>query len=285
MENIMELLTPVLWFAGLGLAFGLLLALASKLFAVRVDERIPQIAEKLPGANCGGCGYSGCSAYAEAVVRGEAKPNKCAVGGAETAAAVSEIMGVKSEGVLRMRAQVMCSGTSEFAKKKYVYAGAHDCVAAAKLGGGDKLCPNGCIGLGTCAAACPFGAIKIVSGVAAVDYTLCGGCGTCVAACPKHLIELIPFESRHWVGCRSVDNGAMTRKCCDVGCISCHLCEKSCEAGAITVTDFVAKIDYSKCTGCDKCVEKCPRKIIWSADSQGNGRLVISRTELTKRTN
>ena len=113
----MELLTPVLWFAGLGLAFGLLLALASKLFAVRVDERIPQIAEKLPGANCGGCGYSGCSAYAEAVVRGEAKPNKCAVGGAETAAAVSEIMGVKSEGVLRMRAQVMCSGTSDLQKK------------------------------------------------------------------------------------------------------------------------------------------------------------------------
>jgi heterodisulfide reductase subunit A-like polyferredoxin len=185
-------------------------------------------------------------------------------------------MGVEVGETVRMRAQVMCSGTAEFARKKYAYAGAHDCIAAAKMGGGDKLCPNGCIGLGTCVSRCPFEAISVVEGVAVVDYRKCAGCGVCVAACPKQLIELIPYDSRHWVGCRSVDKGAEVRKYCDVGCIGCKMCEKVCEAGAIKVDGFVAKIDYAVCTGCDACVEKCPRHIIWSARKQGKG-LVITK--------
>ena len=276
METLKAILIPVLIVGGIALLFGVLLAIVSKVFAVKRDERIDQVKGCLPGANCGGCGYAGCDALAEAIVKGEASPTKCAASSAEELKPIFEIMGIKEEQHIRMRAQVMCSGTGELSKKKYIYEGAHDCVSAAKLGGGDRVCPNGCVGLGTCAARCPFHAIKVVDGVAVVDYDMCKGCGVCVKACPKHLITLIPFESRHWVGCKSVDKGPITKSYCDVGCVSCRLCEKNCPAGAITVNDFVASIDNSKCIGCDTCVKKCPRKIIWSSESQ-DGHLVIRR--------
>lgn len=258
-------------FAALGGTLGLMLAFASKVFEVKTDERIEAICGVLPGANCGGCGYAGCEALAAAITRGEAKTNACVAGGAGISESISEIMGVKAEKAVRLRAQVMCSGTEQYSKKKYNYIGANDCLSAVRMGGGDKLCPNGCIGKGSCVAACPFGAIKVKDGVAAVDYNICRGCGACTSACPKHLIKLIPYDSAHWVGCMSVDKGADTRKYCDVGCISCRLCEKNCPTGAIKVNDFVAAIEYSKCTGCDKCVGACPRKIIWSGKTQSRG--------------
>ena len=268
----------VLIFAGLGAFLGAILAISSRLFAVKIDERVPLIIEELPGANCGGCGFSGCVALAAAIARGDAKPDACTVCDSATAKAIGEIMGITVAEKKRMRAQVMCSGHSGTAKKKYEYSGALDCIAAERLGGGDKLCPNGCIGLGTCVSVCPMGAISVVDGVARVDYKKCEGCGVCVFACPKQIIKLIPFDAAHWVGCMSVENGANTRKQCDSGCISCRLCEKNCEYGAITVNDFVASIDYTKCVNCGKCVEICPRHIIWSAHKE-NGTLVIVRSE------
>ena len=279
----MSIIIPVLIFIGLGLLMGALLAVASRIFAVEKNEKAERVLECLPGANCGGCGFSGCSALAEAISKGEAKVNACTVGGAEVAAKVGAVMGVDPAPTVRMRAQVMCSGTRDFAAKKYHYRGAADCAAAARMGGGDKLCPNGCIGLGTCASVCPVNAIRVENGVAAVDYRLCIGCGRCVSACPKSIIRLIPYNAKHWVGCMSVDKGAVTRSYCDVGCISCRLCERSCEAGAITVNDFVASIDYDKCTGCNTCVSKCPRKIIWSCTEQEDG-LVITRAQIRAAT-
>lgn len=272
----MEIIITVAVFAFLGAFFGGALAVASKIFEIKVDERVPEIIEALPGANCGGCGYSGCAALAEAIVAGDAKPEACTVGGNDAAKKIGEIMGVEVKEVKRMRAQVMCSGMGGAAKLKYVYSGAKDCISAANLGGGDKLCPNGCIGLGTCVSSCSFGAISVLDGVAVVDYHKCGGCGACVASCPKNIIKLIPFDARHWVGCMSVENGVNTKKQCDAGCISCRLCEKVCEVGAITVNDFVASIDYEKCIDCGKCVDRCPRKIIWSAKTE-NGNMVFIR--------
>lgn len=262
MNILKEILTPALVFVLLGVLMGVLLAVATKVFSVKTDERAEAIKNILPGANCGGCGFAGCSALAEAIAKGDAKVSACTVGGGEVAAKVAEIMGVEAQAAVKMRAQVMCSGTLSNAKQKYVYVGADDCAAAARLGGGAKSCPAGCIGLGTCAAHCPFGAINVENGIAVVDPKKCRGCGVCVAHCPKGIIKLIPAEANAWVGCSCYDAGKLTRTYCDVGCIGCKLCTRVCESGAITVDGNVAKIDYNKCTFCGKCAEKCPRKII-----------------------
>ncbi len=267
MELLLKILVPVLVFIGLGVVMGIMLAVAAKAFAVKRDPRVEKIEELLPGANCGGCGFAGCSAFAEAVVKGEAKPSGCSASDSEHVEKMCEVMGIEVSHAVRMRAQVMCSGTTEAAKKKYIYSGFPDCISAATLGGGDKLCPNGCIGLGTCVRSCVFNAISVVDGVAVVDYAKCRGCGVCVASCPKKLIELIPFDSRHWVGCKSVEDGKTTRKYCDVGCISCRICEKNCDAGAVSVNDNIASITYDKCVDCGICVDKCPRNIIKSPDN------------------
>lgn len=260
-----EILITVLVFAVLGGALGMLLAFASRLFEVKSDPRVPKILDCLPGANCGGCGYSGCAALAEAIVTGDAKPSACTVGGAETAQRIGAVIGVEVGSVEKKRAQVMCSGSCYASRKKYIYSGAPDCVSAASMAGGDKMCANGCIGLGTCVAACPFGAISVRDGVAAVDYHKCEGCGVCVAACPKHIIELVPFEADFWVGCKSVEPAAIVKKQCDAGCVGCKLCEAVCPTGAIAVKDYVAAIDYEKCTECGLCAEKCPRGIVRSS--------------------
>ncbi len=274
-----DIITALVCFAVISGILGVILAVSAKVFAVKVDGRIEKINEYLPGANCGGCGYTGCAALAEAIVSGKAEVNACNSVSEEALVRIGEIMGVKAEHGKRFRAQVMCSGTHELAKKKYIYNGISDCAAANKLAGGDKLCPNGCIGLGTCKAACKFDAIHIINGVAAVDYDKCRACGACVSACPKGIIKLIPFDAKHWVGCMSTDKGPVTRSFCEVGCIGCKLCEKKCSVGAIKVTDFVAEINYNLCTGCGECERACPRKIIWSDKTQETDGLVIDKAE------
>ncbi len=258
----MTILYAFLWFAALSLVLGAMLAVASIVFAVKVDPKIPEITEVLPGANCGGCGYAGCAACAEAIVGGEAKVTACPVGGQAVADQIASIMGVKAGAITRMRAQVMCSGTRDNAKQKYIYEGPHDCAAAMRLGGGPKECPNGCIGFGTCELLCPQDAIHVENGIAVVRAEKCIGCGICVDSCPKHIIKLIPFDAPVHVGCSSLDRGALTRTYCEVGCIGCKMCTKVCETGAITVDGSIASIDYEKCTHCGNCVEKCPRGII-----------------------
>ena len=135
-------------------------------------------------------------------------------------------------------------------------------MASMMQNGGAKGCNSGCLGFGSCVAACPFDAIHVVDGIAVVDKEACKACGKCIAACPKHLIELIPYEQKTFVRCNSNAKGKVQLAICQAGCIGCRLCEKNCEAGAITVTNFLAHIDADKCTECGVCVEKCPRKII-----------------------
>ena len=108
----------------------------------------------------------------------------------------------------------------------------------------------------------------MIDGVAVVDYEKCTGCGMCASACPKAIIRLVPYDSETWVGCSSVDKGAITRTYCDIGCISCKICEKNCPNGAVKVVGGVARIDYDLCTTCGICVSKCPRHIIFHGKDQ-----------------
>ena len=77
----MEILWAVLILLGIGLALGLGLAIAAKILYVKEDERIAEVAKKLPNYNCGSCGYAGCKAMAEAIVTGkEENLKKCKPG-------------------------------------------------------------------------------------------------------------------------------------------------------------------------------------------------------------
>ena len=258
-----SILIPALVMGVIGLVLGAILALASKIFAVETDEKAQAITEVLPGANCGSCGFAGCSAYAASVSSGNAKVNCCSPGGQAVADKIAGIMGVSAEAVEEKTAVVMCSGTEEAAKDKYTYFGETDCVALSRLqGSGSKACSYGCLGLGSCVKVCSKNAISIVNGIAVVDEDACAGCGECAEVCPKKIIKIVPKKNKVTVKCKSCDKGAMMKEKCSIGCIGCKICEKNCPSGAVTVTENCAEIDYSKCTNCGLCAEKCPRKII-----------------------
>ena len=95
---------------GLGLVCGGILAVASKVFYVYEDPRIAQVESFLAAANCGGCGYAGCSAAAVAVVNGEAPPSVCVVAGVESAINVAGVMGLDPGSAEPQRACNECQG-------------------------------------------------------------------------------------------------------------------------------------------------------------------------------
>lgn len=273
-----EVLIGVAILGGLGLAFGLVLSVASKIFYVETDPRLDQLNECLPGANCGGCGYSGCEAYARAIIEDGAPMNLCASGGNASAKAIAAIMGVEAQEVERKVALVKCRGGNH-ARKKAHYDGIQDCAAAMKVAGnGPALCAYGCLGFGNCVAQCKYDAIHIVDGVARVDQEKCVGCMMCAATCPRHIIVPVPVHQDIVVACSNEERGADLRKYCDIGCLGCHICEKTCEHDAIHVVHNVAVIDYEKCISCGACAEKCPRHLISDANLWKEHDVVEAKT-------
>ena len=258
----MDIIWSIVAIGGLGAAFGILLAYASKKLAVEKDERVSSVRENLPGANCGGCGFPGCDGFAEAVVNGKAPINGCAVLGAPAAKKIAEILGVDAGDIRPKAARIMCLGKNG-CRDKFEYRGAEDCRAAVALAGGFRNCEFACIGLGTCAKVCKFGAITMGEhGIADIDTMKCTGCGACVAACPKNTIEVLDLDIDLYVACRNSHRGKQVIEVCEVGCISCGICAKSCPFEAITMVDGIPKIDYSKCRECRICMDKCPRNTI-----------------------
>jgi len=191
------MLQSVLMMGGLGVAIGTALVIASKAFYVYEDPKVVAIDDALPGANCGGCGFPGCMANAEAIARGEQDVNSCVAAGEDVALAIAAIMGVSVSDKEPEFAHPGCYYGNQDADLIYQYKGLQDCRAAAMLMGGMKLCRVGCLGLGTCVTACQFGALSIgEDNLPHVDQEKCTGCGACEAICPKHIIRLTSVSRR-----------------------------------------------------------------------------------------
>jgi len=263
----------------IGLFFGIGLALAAHKFAVEVNPLVEEVLEALAGAQCGGCGYPGCEGYALAVVSDpEVPPNLCYPGKEKVAEKVARLTGKKMTVVEDMIALVRCSRPEGRVSHKHQYIGFASCTAANLGFGGPSACRYACIGLGECAAACPFDAIRMEEGFPVVNADRCVACGTCIRACPKQLIELMTLKARVHVPCSTRDLGKNVRQVCEAGCISCQMCVKKCPAGAVAHTGGLITIDHPKCIAfgpdCQEvCVEKCPRNIM----RRYEGRKVIAR--------
>ncbi len=229
------MVTAVIIMGGLGLIVGIGLAAASKIFYVYVDPKIEAIDDALPGANCGGCGLPGCSANAEAIVAGKAAPNSCVAAGDDVTEIIAGIMGVSVEAKEPDIALPGCTYGVEDADVKYIYDGFSDCRAASLLSGGMKVCSIGCMGLGSCAKACPFGAIVMGDkGLPVVIEEKCTGCGTCEEVCPKNIINLSSVTRR------------ILREYTTDNCTT--PCQRACPAG-IEISKyigFVAEGEYEK---------------------------------------
>jgi len=266
----------------IGLFFGIGLALAAHKFAVEVNPKIEAVLHSLAGAQCGGCGYAGCEGYAIAVVNDpEVPPNLCFPGKEAVASKVAELTGKKMTAVEDMIAVIRCSRVEGRVSHKHEYIGFASCTAANLGFGGPSACQYACIGLGECAAVCPFDAITMIEGFPVVDPDRCVSCGTCVKTCPKKIIELMSLKARVHVPCSSKDLGKKVTAVCGVGCIACQMCVKKCPAEAVTYSDGLIHVDLQKCLAygpeCQEvCVEKCPRQIMRRFD----GRQVIARQAL-----
>ena len=259
---ITNVIYAVLVLGVIAVVFGLILSVAAKAFEVKVDERLPKIQACLAGANCGGCGYPGCAGCAEAILAGKAPVTACAPAGAEGAAKIAEIMGMEAPSGEKQVAHVLCNG-GEASVKNFEYVGLHDCVAATKVAGGPTACSFGCMGFGTCVAACQFDAIHInEQGVAEVDKEKCTNCGACREACPRKLIVEVPYKQKVFVNCSNKEKGPAVTKVCANSCIACGMCERTCKFDAIHVVNNVAVIDYTKCKNCTMCAKACPRNAI-----------------------
>ena len=265
MQNILSALAVL---GGMGLLFGILLGIASKVFYVRKDERIEKVLACLPGANCGGCGCAGCSDLAAKIVSGDAAVNACPVNSNENYEKIAQVMGVSADESEPMCAVVKCRGAAGIAEDRYIYEGIDDCHAANRLGGGYKFCRFACLGLGSCVKVCKFGAIEVKDGVAVVNSDKCTACGQCIKECPKNVIGIIPKRAADIVKCNSEEKGVNVTKICRAGCIGCGLCAKVCPKDAIKIENNLAVIDYSLCDGCGECALKCPRGSIGGI--QGN---------------
>ena len=257
-----------LWTVGILAALGFILALIlffiAKKFKVEEDPRIDLVEKALPGANCGGCGFAGCRAFADAAVKAPNLDNNfCPVGGNEVMKQVAQILGYEIKQQSPKVAVLRCNGSCENRPRINTYDGVQSCRVKAALYAGDTLCPYGCLGCGDCVAACKFGALSInpETLLPEVDEEKCTACGACTKACPKGLIELRnkgPRSMRVYVACSNKDKGMFTRKACKAGCIGCGKCAKVCAQEAITIENNLAYIDYTKCKLCKKCVAECP---------------------------
>ncbi len=261
-------LYSVLSIGGLGTLAAIILYFVAQRFKVIEDPRIDLVEEKLPAANCGGCGYAGCRNFAEGIVKsGSLDGFSCPPGGSDMMKDIAEVMGLEAEEKDPMIAVVRCSGSKQEAPPKTRFQGLNTCAFAHSLYAGQSGCPYGCLGEGDCVVSCSFDAMYMDenTNLPVIIDDKCVACGACVKACPRSIIEIRKKgkkDRRIFVSCINKEKGGIAKKSCKVACIGCSKCLKECKFEAIVVENNLAYIDFDKCTLCRKCVPVCPTNAI-----------------------
>jgi len=272
-DNIIIISTITL--SSLGIVSAVILYFIANKFKVYEDPKIDEVEELLPLANCGGCGFPGCRAFAEVTVK-QAKDQQnleelfCPVGGNETLQNIGNILGLEIEAKDPMIAVIRCNGSTANSPSKVKYEGVNSCAFAHALYSGEGGCRYGCLRLADCVDACEFDAIHMNPETdLPVVNNKCTACGACVIACPRNIIELRkkgPKKRRVFISCVNSEKGGHAKKNCAVACIGCGKCAKVCKFNAITINSFLAYINFDRCTLCRKCVEVCPTTAIWEVN-------------------
>lgn len=241
----------------------------------KTPERVLRIEASLPGHDCGLCSYESCHEYAVAIDSMKADPALCAPGGHPTETALRSILapdrntrpdygsGAQKKNAIdvrsqKMRAIVRCGGSKRVARPAFEYDSWGDCASAASLYGGPLLCKDGCIGFGSCANACPLGAIKMKDGAAVVDSRLCSGCGACLPACPKDLIALVSAEETCFVACSSRMEKGERRAVCSAACDACGECARRSMRGEFSILASLARAAAVPGGAWEDIVPSCP---------------------------
>ncbi|NLN92774.1 MAG: RnfABCDGE type electron transport complex subunit B [Candidatus Hydrogenedens sp.] len=254
----------------LGLLLAAMLAAANKKLYVYEDPRIDEVEAQLPAANCGACGFAGCRAFAEAVIRGEATPGQCTASSAEIVESIAEYLGVDAGVGEKHVARLACAGGDDVAKRFAHYEGRYSCRAASLVAGGGKHCTFGCIGYGDCVEVCPFDALHLNEHlIPVVDEDKCTACGNCVTECPKNLFSIQPISNKLWVACATRLRGRDAKQACAVACIGCGLCAKAAPE-AVSMDGNLPVVDYDKNEFAVRdAIEVCPSgAICWLEDGE-----------------
>jgi electron transport complex protein RnfB len=270
--------TSVMVLGGVGLTFGVLIALANKKLKVWEDPRIDAVVDILPGANCGACGYAGCRAFAEGVVEGVVAPAGCTVMGEAEREDLAEFLGVDAGDAVKTVARLLCAGGTDVAPRKAEYHGLASCGAAVAVSGGGKGCAWGCVGFGDCQVVCDFDAIEMTgNGLPLVDVEKCTACGDCVEACPLDLFVLMPMDQHLIVQCRNLLEGDEAEAVCAVACTACGRCVQDAAPGLIEIRQGLAVIDYDRIQDQNpEAVSRCPTDaIVWVEGAQGFAELEL----------
>ncbi len=248
----------------LGTAAALVLFVVSKKFYIYENPKISEVEDLLPAANCAGCGFPGCRAFAEQLVNSDDISDLfCPVGGNDVMKMVSEALGKEVAEKDPTVAVVRCQGSCAVRPKPTEYQGPKSCAISALIYSGETDCQYGCLGDGDCVAVCKFDAMYMdeETGLPVVITDKCTSCGMCVEACPRDIIEMRPKHKRDlkiFVGCLNEEKGGLAKKACSVACIGCSKCVDACPKEAIVVKNNLAYIDPEYCTLCRKCVPVCP---------------------------
>lgn len=275
-----EIATATAILLGIALFFGVVLAIADKKLRVQEDPRMEVVVSKLPGNNCGACGFPGCAGFAEAVVSGQAAPGKCTVSPKETIDDIAAFLGVDAGGEEKRVARLHCGGGRSAVKDLALYRGYESCRAAVTVGGGGRACTWGCLGLADCMRACTFGAIAMSGdGLPIVDPDKCTACNDCVVVCPLHLLALHRLSDQVIVQCSSPLTGEAARARCSVACDACGRCAAD-APGIIAMEGGLAVVKVPATAGI-QATYRCPTGAIqWVAGCQfeADGATVPSRS-------